>query len=230
MSERAGNLLLSILVVCAVVSTCLVIRREFFSNVSAPVARVTTLDRWSEYADSGHRFGPADAPVRVVIFSDFQCPACAVAASHLRALRVRYPNEIALYYRHFPLPSHAHAIAAARASECAAAQDRFEPYHDALFADQRSIGQRHWTSYAVAAGVPDTAAFRRCAADQAGVPALARDMVAGERLGVEATPTILINQFRIRGVFPLDSMSVYIDRALAERRAESRRAERRDEG
>lgn len=209
------NVVMGVLVVCALVVTGLVVRRELFPAPAArPSAPAPMVADWREYASAGQRMGPSAAPVTIVMFSDFQCPACAVAAERLRALRRAYPREVAVVYRHFPLRRHPHAVAAARASECAAAEGRFEAFHDAMFSLQDSIGTTDWTRFAASTGVADTAAFRTCVSRTGPITALEQDTVAGRRLGVRATPTLLINETRVEGAPPLDVLSSYVDRAL----------------
>jgi protein-disulfide isomerase len=209
------NLTTGTLAVCALVVTGLTVRRELLSAPSPP--QVRPVAEWRQFAAEGQRMGPADAPVVITEFSDFQCPYCRVLADRLKELRGRYPGQVAVVYRHFPLPSHAHAAQAARASECAAAQGRFEAYHDALYADQDSIGKVPWTRFAVAAQVPDTAAFSRCAAATSPLPVLARDRQAGDRLEVKGTPTFLLNSLRMQGVPPADTLDAFVRRVLAAR-------------
>lgn len=158
--------------------------------------------------------GPERAPVTVVVFSDFQCPYCALLTQRLRVLRVKYPQNVAVVYRHFPLAAHQYSMAAARASECAAAQDRFEAFHDALFASQEAIGRVPWTHFALMAGVRDTTAFNRCTASDSALSVVARDSAAAKRLGVTGTPVLLINQTRLEGAQPLDTLEAYVARLL----------------
>lgn len=213
------NVTMGILVLCALLITALVVRRELFQGTrEVPATSTALVADWREYAASGHRMGPADAPVTVVMFSDFQCPFCAVAAERLRTLRQAYPGEVSLVYRHFPLRNHPHALAAARASECAAAQGRFAAYHDALFARQDSIGVISWDRFAAIAGVEDPEAFGRCAASSSGLAALERDTLAARQLQVTGTPTLLVNEVQLQGVQPLDTLVAHIERALGARR------------
>jgi protein-disulfide isomerase len=205
------------LVLCAVAVTALVVRRELFSGelvsmVAPPNAPL--VDDWATYAAAGHRMGPEGAPVTLVEFSDFQCPACRVLASSVDTLRARYGDRVQVIYRHFPLKSHLHAVAAARASECAAAQGRFEAFHDVLFAAQDSIGLVPWTRLARSAAVPALSAFEACAAETGPIPSLARDTVAGLRLGVSSTPTLLINGRRVVGAPPLTTLDAFVRQEL----------------
>jgi protein-disulfide isomerase len=217
-SQFLQNAATGVLVLCAVVVTGLLLRREIFAGAvdapgPAPVRRVAG---GREFAVSGNRAGPADARVTVVEFADFQCPFCQAVAGRLDSLRQEWPQDVAVVYRHFPLDSHAHAVAAARASECAGAQGRFWPMHDVLYERQESIGAFPWTRFAAEAAVPDSAAFADCMARADEVPGLQRDIEAGRQLRVRGTPTILINDFRIEGAPPMDTLRAYVRRALEE--------------
>ncbi len=208
--DRVANAALVVLTLCAVATTGLAVRRE----LSAPPGpRPRVVDTWRSVAAAGHRLGPADARLTLVVFSDYQCPFCAVLSQRLRDLRTRHPGEVAVVYRHYPLPRHPHARAAAKASECAGAQGRFEPFHDALFASADSIGVVPWDRFARAAGVPDMARFTACAASEAPVAALALDSAAGQELQVTGTPTMLVNERLITGVPPIDTLEAFVRQA-----------------
>lgn len=214
-AERLLNVAVAALTACALVTTGLVVRRELFTPRAASAAP-TQVSSWRGFAREGRRMGPAGAPVTVVVFSDFQCPYCAVLMERLKTLRSSHPADVAVVYRHFPVTGHTHAVAAARASECAGDQGRFEAYHDALFAAGDSIGVVPWERFAAAAGVPDLPRFRACAAGTAPLPALARDSAAARELRVSGTPTLLINGLRMVGAPPMDSLEAYVRRARAE--------------
>lgn len=206
------NLATVVLMLCALVVTGLVLRRELSpSGAAAEVAEVRTVADWRRYATSGHRMGPAGAPVTIVEFSDFQCPACRVLAGRLRELRARHPDRVAVLYRHFPLPSHPFAEPAAQASDCAARQGRFEAFHDALYSRQESIGSTPWTSFAQMANIPDLPSFERCMRGGAS-PGLARDRAAGGELGVNATPTLLVNGVVLRGAPTVEALEQLVTR------------------
>jgi protein-disulfide isomerase len=192
-----------LLVVCALVVTAAVVRREFFPTPAAAAERNTQprpVENGAEIAATGQRMGPVGAPVQIVEFSDFQCPFCATFSQTLRALRAKYPDRVAVLYRHAPLDAiHPHARRAALASECAGEQGRFEPYHDRLFAQQDSIGLKPWTRFAAEAGVPDTAAFNQCVRDERLMPNVTRDADLARETGIDVTPSIVIDGTLIPG-------------------------------
>jgi protein-disulfide isomerase len=156
----------------------------------APLARAD----WQALLRDAPAMGSPAAPHSVVVFSDFQCPYCATFAATMRALQQNQPGRARLFFHHFPLESiHPHARLAAVAAECARVQGRFEAYHDALFADQENIGVRDWNSFAASAAVPDTAAFAACISNEATAERVTRDVITGDRLGVDGTPTIYVD-------------------------------------
>lgn len=214
-TQWASTLTNAVLVLCAVAVTAMLVRREFFSSTAGatPPGDMKTIADWRPYAAVGHRWGPETAPVSVVVFSDYQCPACRKLAEDLKAIRAEFP-AVAVVNRHFPLASHPFALPAARAGECAARQGRFEAMHHALFAGQPMIGVDPWTRYARDARVPDMPAFEACMAETGPMDAVARDTVAGRSLEMKATPTFLINGERYVGAPPLSKLRELVRTAV----------------
>lgn len=159
----------------------------------------TPVSDWEQYASAGQRIGPSSAAVQVVVFSDFQCPYCRAAEQDLQAIRKRHPNDVAIVYRHRPLPFHAYAMPAARAAVCAGRQQAFEAMHDGLFRLQDSLGKLTWARFAREAGIADTVAFNRCIQDTTRFAEIARDSTAAAQLHVDGTPRILINGLQFDG-------------------------------
>src|SRR5262245_28018939 len=77
--------------------------------------------------------GPANAPIELIEFADFQCPYCQAATPTVKRVLEQYGDRVRFVYRNYPLPSHPHAIPAAEAAQCANEQGQFWPYHDKLF-------------------------------------------------------------------------------------------------
>jgi protein-disulfide isomerase len=190
-----SNLTTGLLVACALVVTGAVVRRELAPpRPAGPDMSVRKVDNWAALTSGGQWLGNRDAPVRIVEFSDFQCPFCAKTHPVLEAVRRRHPGRVAVLYRHFPLDEiHPHARKAAVASECAAAQGRFGEYTTALFAQQDSIGAKPWARFAAEVGVRDSAAFNRCLATAPPMANVDRDARVARETKVEVTPTLVIN-------------------------------------
>src|SRR5687768_16640782 len=90
-------------------------------------------------AGSGPGFGPTNAKVEIVEFSDFECAYCSRAARVVQKIRELYPNQVRFVFRQFPLPIHANARLAAQASLAAHAQGRFWEFHDRLFSNAGAL-------------------------------------------------------------------------------------------
>jgi protein-disulfide isomerase len=132
--------------------------------------------------------------VKIVEFSDFQCPFCARTHPAVDAVRRRYPERVAVLYRHFPLDAiHPFARPAAVASECAGRQGRFGEFATLLFAQQDSLGAKPWSRFAAQAGVADAPAFERCVRESRTLAEVDRDAKLGTATRIEVTPTLVIN-------------------------------------
>lgn len=211
------NVVLMTVGVCAIVLTGAVLGRGSDRGQYKSPVEFVRLSNWTEYGAVGNRMGPRDAKVVVVEFSDFQCPFCRAMAKDLRVLRSRYPREVAIVFRHFPIEQlHPFASVAAAAAECAGESGGFEGLHDALFSDSVELAKVEWTRLALAAGVRDTSAFTACMASGRGAKGVARDLLAARALNVDRTPTILINQYRIVGAPRLELMDSLVRVSLRE--------------
>jgi protein-disulfide isomerase len=132
-----------------------------------------------------HVRGDASAPGLVVMYADFTCPRCAVAALDLQ--RAGTPTA----FRHFALKArHPRAVALAQAAEAAARQGAFWPFHDLLFADQGHIDDPHLWERCERLGL-DVARFEADRRSDAVAQRVARDLREGLRAGVTSTPALL---------------------------------------
>ena len=196
MRTRALDVLTVLVVGCAILTTGVVIKREM--NAAAPARASsdgpTPVENWEQYIATGRLIGKPDAPLKIVEFADFQCPACRALHLLLFRLRKERPNDFAISYHYVPLPYHAQAYPAARADECAFEQGRFEEYHDGLFANFDSLSQALFVKIARDVQIPDTQRFGRCLASNDSVPRVNSDRrVALEKLHIRGTPTTLVN-------------------------------------
>jgi protein-disulfide isomerase len=188
-----------------------------FANRTAPAGQ------WRAYrarfADAAPSRGAPDAPVVVELFSDFECPFCARVRATVDALLARYPREVQLVWRDYPLPVHPAAMQAAEAAREAFAQggsDAFWRYHDLLFAHQDALGRDDLVHYAQLLEL-DVDRFRAALERHAHHDAIAADMAAADASGVEmATPSFFINGRYVAGALPVHELQPYIDAALAQ--------------
>ena len=139
--------------------------------------------------------GPRDAPVTVVVFSDFECPYCNRGRNTMADLRATFPRDVRVVWRNLPLSRHEHAPAAAEAALEAYAQGgdaAFWRYHDLLFGHQDRLTRPDLEHYATLAGL-DLARFRRALDEGVHADRVRNDMTLAERLGVDGTPAFFVN-------------------------------------
>jgi protein-disulfide isomerase len=158
--------------------------------------------------------GPANAPVTIIEFSDFQCPFCGRAEPTVTEIIKKYGDKVRFVYVDFPLPMHNHALDAAKAGQCAAEQGKFWPYHDQLFADQSKLAPADLKATAKKVGL-NTAKFNACFDQAKTEPIVAGELAQGKTLGIDGTPTFYVNGRQLVGAQPIDSFTQVIDSELA---------------
>ena len=141
--------------------------------------------------------GDPQAPVKVIEFTDFQCPACAKTNGIFDDILKKYPGKIFVDHRHFPLGMHAHARRASLFAECAAAQGKFWPMQDVLFKSQTSWAQMgsvdsYFGTLGVSLGM-DGMRLTACVNSPATEQTILKDIADGNRRGVNSTPTFFVN-------------------------------------
>ena len=158
--------------------------------------------------------GPADAPIQIVEFSDFDCPYCQRATGTIAQLLDRYGDQIRFVYKDYPLPSHPNAFKAAEAGKCANAQGKFWELHDKMFASQGSLDVASLKTYASELGL-DATAFASCLDEGRYTQRVQQDLATGARYGVSSTPTVFINGRLVTGAVPYDVFDGIIREELA---------------
>jgi protein-disulfide isomerase len=174
---------------------------------SPPVASPRNLSKASVGAEPPHTRGEDQAAVTLEEFADFQCPPCGALHPELKKIEAEYGVRLRVIFRHYPLAMHAHAIDAARASEAAAAQNRFWEMHDLLFERQREWSSAAdvralFTGYARSLGL-DTERFTRDMDAPETQARVLSDRQRGESVSIAGTPTLFVNGLEI----PDESMS-----------------------
>lgn len=156
--------------------------------------------------------GPETAPVTIEIFSDFECPYCAMAQRNLDELDRRFPGKIRRVYRAFPLSGHPNAMLAALMAESAHAQAKFWPFYRALFSQAPLNPEKLW-DLAKAQGL-DLSLLKRDLDTLAHASRVQRDLDLAKTLGVNATPIFYVNGRRVEGSSSLPLFTHYIDQEL----------------
>lgn len=156
------------------------------------------------------QLGDPSAPVIILEYSDFQCPACARAVPVVKSFLDMYKGKIRIAFKYFPLRTiHPNALASAHAAQCAAEQNQFWPYGDKLFETQPQWAPltnptTHFMAIAQDLHL-DAAKFSSCFADPAREKIIEADAQEGKARNVNATPTFFVGDQRlVGGVFDAD--------------------------
>jgi protein-disulfide isomerase len=165
--------------------------------------------------------GPANAPVTIQVFSDFQCPFCNRVRPTIDQIFQQYEGRVRLVWRNYPLPFHQHAGLAAEAAMEVFAQrgpEAFWRYHDILFDNQRALAREDLERYAQQIPGIDMTRFRQALDNHTHQATIQADMDAVRRAGAEiGTPSFFINGRLLQGAQPFPAFQAAIDRALRER-------------
>jgi len=163
-----------------------------FLRGKAKVVVYVTPPRTNEDLAVGPSIGLDGAPIRIVLFSDFECPYCGEASRTVKKLIAQYEQEIRITFRHFPLPIHRGAEELARAAVCADKQGVFWQFHDELFDLHPSVGPTALMGILTKLRL-DTRGFSECVVSKESFIKVYQDRQAGNRNGVTGTPTFFIN-------------------------------------
>lgn len=158
-------------------------------------------------------FGPQDAKVVIVEFSDFQCPFCSRAAKVAKQVKEKYGDKVRFIFRQYPLSFHKNAHLASQAALAANAQGKFWEYHDLMFENQQALEQPALEKYAAQVKL-DVKVFKAALGSEAMKKAVDADMELGNQVGVRGTPSMFINGARVRNAADFEELSKQIDKML----------------
>ena len=166
-----------------------------------------------------HITGNLRAPLTLVEFGDFECPACSLSEEVARQIRAQYADRIRFVFRQFPLSKiHPQAEKAAEASECTAEQGKFWEGLEKLYAEQADLSEDALKRYARELGL-DQSRFNQCLASGETASRVTQDLADGHALGVRATPTFFIGPRMIEGPMEFGQLSQLVEQELASRGA-----------
>jgi protein-disulfide isomerase len=166
---------------------------------------------------SAPTWGPADAPITMIEFSDYECVFCRKWQTEVwPAIQKAYPGKIRLVYKDFPLTQiHPNASMAAKAARCANDQGQYWQYHDRLFSGT-PFSAAYFESIAADLKL-DVAKWKACLNSKQHEDAIEKDYQYGAQLGINGTPTFYINGIQLIGAQPFASFKKIIDQELAGR-------------
>jgi len=159
--------------------------------------------------------GAPNPVVTIVEFSDFECPFCRQVQSVLRQIVESYGRKVRLVFKHLPLEGHRNSLPAARAAYCAAEQDRFWQFHDAVFA-AGNLSPPVFEKIASDLGL-GLAKFQECVASERSRAAVVKDIEAARLLRIESTPSFVVNGKVINGALSFADFQKIIGPELSQR-------------
>ena len=157
--------------------------------------------------------GPADAPVTIVEFTDFQCPFCRRSVDPMHRLVAESGGKVRWIYRSYPLDFHEHSEIAAEAALAAEAQGKFWQMHDVLFAHQDQLDKEHLIGFAKDMGL-DVARFQDDLNTERYRAVIAADRALGVKAGIDGTPLFIINGQPVIGTRTLPELQQAVQLAL----------------
>ncbi|MBV9085035.1 MAG: thioredoxin domain-containing protein [Acidobacteriaceae bacterium] len=175
-------------------------------EVDPAVARRKKQDAVQQVLSSGALLtsGPGSAPLKLVVFSDFQCPYCKRFAGFMNELTPEERSQLQITYRQFPLNIHSWAQDAPALAACVALQDKaaFWKLHDYFFSEQQELSKETLTPKALEflaqTTSVDTAKISGCIASKSYRESLQGDERLAADLGIRSTPTVFLNGQPIR--------------------------------
>lgn len=141
--------------------------------------------------------GPSNAPVAIVVFSDFQCPYCERIRTIFDKIREQYPKQVKVVYMQFPLSSHKYSLSAAKASIAAAAQGKFWEFHDLIFNNYKELNDSKFQEFRSALKL-DKTKFDQVMESPETLVKINKDKRQGVKADVRGTPTVFVNGRMIR--------------------------------
>jgi protein-disulfide isomerase len=157
--------------------------------------------------------GPANAPITIVEFSDFQCPFCSRINPTIAQLQKDYAGKLRVAFRQHPLPFHPNAMPAAKASLAAKEQGKFWEMHKLLFANQQNLNEETIQKLAKEAGLNMDKFMKDWKSDKFN-ETIQADIKFAETNGASGTPALFINGVLIQGAQPVDAFKIVIDKML----------------
>jgi protein-disulfide isomerase len=168
-------------------------------------------------AGSSPSRGPADAPVTIIEFTDFQCPFCARSQKPLAEVEEKYGDRVRVVFKNYPLGMHKMAKPAAAAAVAAGLQGKFWPYQALLFERQKDLSKEGFFEGLAGELGLDAARLRKDLESPAVEQQIQADMAQAQRLGVHSTPTFYVNGYKLKGARPFEAFSRIIDAELQDR-------------
>ena len=159
--------------------------------------------------------GSSKPLVTIIEFSDFECPFCGAVQNTLRQIVQSYGRDVRLVFKHLPSEGHRNSLPAARAAYCAAEQDRFWQFHDALFV-AKNLSPPVFTQIATELGL-GLPKFQACLSSEQSRAAIVKDLETARLFRIESTPSFIVNGKLIQGALSFADFQKIIEHELSQR-------------
>lgn len=162
-----------------------------------------------EISADDHLWGNVSAPVKMIVYDDFECPFCANYYDTLEQAKKEFGDKLVIAFRHFPLVNiHVYSMKAAEASECASEQGKFWEMYHKLFADNKAgiMSETQFKEDAKSLGL-DGAKFDQCLFQEKYKDKINEQMLEARSFNVNGTPTTFVNGEIVVGAYPMDDFT-----------------------
>ncbi len=164
--------------------------------------------------DDDPTYGPKDAKVKIIEFSDYECPFCSRNVATMDKIKEEYKDQVSLTFRDYPLDFHENAKIASLASQCAFEQEKFWEYYEKLFENQDALTSSNLKAYAKELKLNENK-FSDCLDNKKYEDEVEKDIADGVDAGVTGTPAVFINGRKVVGAQPYEVFKKIIDEELA---------------
>lgn len=171
----------------------------------------------NEWDQLGVAIGDPDAPVTIREFGDYQCPSCKAFAATSERIREELvaSGKVRFIFFAFPLAMHENSFEASVAARCAARQDKYWAYHEALFANQRewasmSDPMSMFLDLAVEVGIK-AQRLKQCIVQGATRDAVVQTLALAKKIGIRATPTVMVGSKVFSGAVSYERVKTIVE-------------------
>ena len=166
-------------------------------------------------------FGPENAPVTIVVYSDFECPYCSRGYQTVKQVQKEYGDKVRVVYKELPLDIHPMAMPAAKYFEAVALQDvkKAEKFHDAVYENQKELreGREKFLKDTAKKVGANMAQLEKDVNGETVAKKIKADMEEAQKFEFSGTPGYLINGISIKGAYPFPEFKKIIDKLLAKK-------------
>jgi len=203
--EKIGLIILGLVLILAL-SIFLAARSvKTVSQQQTPEKKAASESQLKTANQDDHLLGNLYSPVQLIVYSDFECPACESFSETVCAAKTEFGDELTIVFRHFPLSMHENAMLAANAAECASEQGFFWPMHDKIFEDNRGgvFTKEEFMKDATELNL-EVERFSQCLTGEKYRERILTDMGEGRLLGINGTPSVYLNGTELPGAIPFE--------------------------